>query len=294
MHSVANRMIAPQWLTAKRIVVFEDEATIDQLFPLNVLRPSWEIRAGLGTLREFLTALRSAGYKVALRPREKMFERARDLAGFDDELGKSYEPVVFLNGRLLHLPENAGALPSGILDKDGNILWASIEGQKVSEMLNLPGTQLAETLVKWVDGGTSIDEIGGVSASYVWDYMAQNDRLLKIGFGQPVESMLGCRATSSLPSVQFIGNQPVYLGPGTNIYPCVVFDTSDGPILLGEHVLVEPHCFLKGPLAMGGHGRIKAGSVLYGVSTLCHHSIFSVHLHLQHPLYSPFSFLPLP
>ncbi|MBL0059995.1 MAG: hypothetical protein IPP40_00445 [bacterium] len=266
MLSVVHNLIAPQWLTAKRIVVFEDDATAGQLFPLNVLRPSWEIRAGLGSLREWLNTLRSAGYSVSLRPRVNLVGRACELSCFDDSWADTGEPVIFLNGRLLHLPKMSDDLPKSVVDKEGHILWALVSGRGVSELLSLPGTKLAESLVKHVNGGTQIEAIGGLAANYVWDYMSANERLLKLGFGDPSDELLGSTKLHSVSGVQMIGAQPVYAGVDAHIFPTVVLDTSDGPIWFGRNVTIEPHCYLKGPLALGDQGRVKAGAALYGGS----------------------------
>ena len=267
MLNVVHRLIAPQWLAAKRIVVFEDSAAVGQLFPLNVLRPSWEIRAGLGSLREWLSTLRSAGYSVSLRPRENMVGRACELSCFDDSWADSSEPVIFLNGRLLHLPSTSGPLPRAIIDSDGGVQWALISGQGVSDLLSLSGTKLAEALVKHVNVGTQIETIGGLAARHVWDYMSVNERLLKLGFGDHSDKLLGSAKLQPVAGVQIIGEQPVFAGVDSHIFPTVAFDTTDGPIWLGHNVTIEPHCYVKGPLALGDHGRVKAGAVLYGGST---------------------------
>ncbi len=267
MLNVVHKLIAPQWLTAKRIVVFEDAATADQLFPLNVLRPSWEIRAGLGSLREWLSTLRSAGYSVSLRPRENMVSRSCEMADFDDSWADSGEPVIFLNGRVLHLPSISGNLPQAVLDREGGVLWAMVSGSRVSDLLGLVGTKLAEALVKHVNGGTQIEAIGGLAASYVWDYVPANERLLKLGFDLSGEELLGSAKLQPMQGVQIVGELPVFAGRDTHIYPTVVLDTTEGPIWLGRNVTIEPHCFIRGPLAMGENGRVKAGAVLYGGST---------------------------
>ena len=271
MLRITHRIIPQQWLSAKRIVIFEDEASSGNLFPLNVIRPSWEIRAGLGTLREWLSPLRTAGYAISLRPRENLTEKSTEIAGFDDKWTDSGDSVIVLNGRLLSLPDIDGPLPGAVVDSLGEVMWTKIDGANISKYLHLSGTQLAKFLVKQVDGAVPIDQIGGHAACFVWDYMAQNDILLKLALSEGGESLLGSPQLLFPPGVTGIGASPVYAGEETHIMPSTVLDTSDGSIWFGKHVTVEPHCYIKGPLALGDFGRVKAGAVLYTNSSFGPH-----------------------
>ncbi len=266
---VTHRLIAPQWL-GPRIVLFEDAAVADELFPLSVMRPAWEIRAGLGCLREWLSALRPGGAQVALRPRESLRRLATQLAGFSDKWSDSRADVVFLSGRITSLPA-VPQTPAALLDRGGRVLWTRMTGAAASSLLDLAGTELAEALVKQIAGGVPLESVGGHSARYVWDFMADNDKLLLAGFGSPTEKLLGSSRFTVGGGVAVIGSHPAYVGEGSHLYPGVVLDTSDGPIWIGREVTVEPHTFLRGPLAFGDHGRIKAGTTLYTNSTFGPH-----------------------
>lgn len=267
---VLHRLIGPQWL-GRRIVIFEDSSTENQLFPLAVLRPSWEIRAGLMSLREGLGALRSSGVQIALRPRQHLTRLAGELAGFDDRWADSGEDVVFLNGRVLALPSAVGRHSEAVFDKERRVLWARLSGPESSKLLSLPGTELADSLVKQVTGGVALDSIGGKSAGFTWDFMASNDALLMRGLGDGQYELLGSVRYKGGDGVHVVGKLPVYVGAGSHIYPGVVLDTTDGPIWLGREVTVEPHSFLRGPLVFGDYGRIKSGTTLYTNSTFGPH-----------------------
>lgn len=222
-------------------------------------------------MSEWLSALHSEGYKISLRPRENMLARACEMSGFDDKWEDSSEPVIFLNGRVLHLPEINHDSSKKVVDNAGNVLWARVEGAKVSKLLSLSGTQLAEALVKQEDGGVCVEDLGGIAATFIWDYMASNEKLLQKGFGGAEEAVLGSPLLPFPPGVANVGEKPVYAGDQPNIFPSVVLDSSDGPIWFGKNVTVEPHCYIKGPIAFGDHGKVKAGSVLYGGSSFGPH-----------------------
>ncbi|MCB9366871.1 MAG: hypothetical protein H6508_06825 [Calditrichaeota bacterium] len=269
---LVHRLIAPEWLDAGHIVLFEDAATSPRLFPLNVLRPSWECLSGLGSLRSWLEEVRMTGTGVSLRLRMELVEAARESAGFDDDWPESVQSVVFLNGRVLRMPVCKTSLPEAVADADGNLLWAKVSGKKISETRSLPGTALAETLVKTVGGTVPAAELGVVSAGYVWDYMLNNEHLLHAALDGARGELRGSEEMTSTPQgVHRIGEQPVFVGAGCTFLPGVVLDTSGGSIWMGEGVSIEPHCYLKGPLSIGSHCKVKAGTVLYSGSSFGPH-----------------------
>lgn len=271
MLEVVHKYIAPQWLTSKRLVVFEDQFTAGHLFPLNVLRPSWEIRSGLGSLGQWLAELRRAGYSVSLRPRSSLTLRSRELAGFDDDWPSEQEPIVFLNGRVLHLPATKTPLPEAVVDSFGQVLWAKLDGKTVSELSGSSGTLLAESLVKVIRASAEISTFGGEAAHFIWDYMALNQKLLAVGMAGEYKELMGSGNLEVSGGVQIVGTPMVFAGDGTVVMPGVVFDTTEGPVWIGRDTVIEPHCYLKGPLALGDHCRVKAGAAIYGASTFGPH-----------------------
>jgi len=67
--------------------------------------------------------------------------------------------------------------------------------------------------------------------------------------------------TDSLPDgVHWIGTAPLALGRDVDIEPGVLFDTREGPILLGDGVEVRANTRLAGPAAVGDNSRLLGGS----------------------------------
>jgi UDP-N-acetylglucosamine diphosphorylase/glucosamine-1-phosphate N-acetyltransferase len=64
------------------------------------------------------------------------------------------------------------------------------------------------------------------------------------------------------------GEQPLLAGPGCDLAPGVAVDTSAGPVVLGSGVRVLPHSYLEGPLFVGSESLIKAGTTIYGETSL--------------------------
>lgn len=59
----------------------------------------------------------------------------------------------------------------------------------------------------------------------------------------------------------------VYFGKDTKVDPSCVFDTSTGPIMIGNNVTIEPFCYIAGPVMIGDHTIIRSGARLkHGVT----------------------------
>ncbi|MCC6476483.1 hypothetical protein IT157_05445, partial [bacterium] len=173
MFETAKRYLPSEWIGDSNIVLFEDEDVATDLFPLTVLRPAWEIRAGLGSLWTWVNAYRNHGHAVAHRPRPAMGSMSAMLAGYWEDRLDLEKPTVFLNGRVLRLagtPPKSGA----VADKKGRLLWAKLTGEEVHGLLEKSGTEIAHDLVKHVGGGPVPSEQIH-SADFAWDYMAVNE-----------------------------------------------------------------------------------------------------------------------
>ncbi len=80
------------------------------------------------------------------------------------------------------------------------------------------------------------------------------------------------QATSLVPAggrlpegVRVLGDpQQVFRGPGVELEPGTVIDTTGGPVILDHGVKVQASCRLEGPLYLGRGSRVKAGARLYG------------------------------
>jgi len=60
----------------------------------------------------------------------------------------------------------------------------------------------------------------------------------------------------------------VWLGPGCRLAAGTAIDVTAGPVILAADVRVLPHCYLEGPLFVGPGSLIKAGTTIYGETSL--------------------------
>jgi UDP-N-acetylglucosamine diphosphorylase/glucosamine-1-phosphate N-acetyltransferase len=274
VHKIAKVTIDPRLIEGRNVVLFEDTASEIELFPLNVLRPSWEIRCGMGCLREWLQEL-AGSRAVCLRPRAQLDAISAQLAGQNNHSAVLNRETVFINGRLLGLWSSDGnsnaPTPTIIRDSKGRPLVAVLKGTQAQELSKLPGTEIADLLVQQVEAVSQENKNWTVkSAEYAWDFMINNSILLErqLQAGVADGEIAGAHALREhVIGTEVIGKHPVYLSKDVKLWPMSIIGTEEAPIWIGEGTEIEPHCFLKGPLYIGARCRIKAGTRLYGGSS---------------------------
>jgi len=266
-------MLPAELLAGCNVVLFEDERTGIELFPMAVLRPSWEIRTGAGCLRQWLTGLKLAGTPLLMRPRDALHGMAELLAGRGDDELDSEADTLFINGRLIGLwktDESAPDLPDTLIDSEGRVLWARRRGADARELAAQGGTALAYALVQQVGGKLAPEGWRILHARYVWDTMLHNREVLErqlLGVGRGASELMGVHVLRELPAgvslTDRTAGHPVYCGAGVRLMPGVVIGNHAGPVWIGSRADVEPHTYLEGPLYIGPDCRIKAGTRFY-------------------------------
>jgi UDP-N-acetylglucosamine diphosphorylase/glucosamine-1-phosphate N-acetyltransferase len=273
-HKIAQVTIDPRLVEGRNVVLFEDSASAIELFPLNVLRPSWEIRCGMGCLRESVQELVGSEV-VLLRPRAQLNAIIAQQAGQNNHSLDPNRETVFINSRMLGFWQIDGnpqtSIPPIVKDSEGRPLAVILGGSQAQELSMLQGTEIADLLVQEVEAVTTDNKSWMLKyASYAWDYMTNNpsllERQLQAGFTDG--EIAGAQALREhVIGVEIIGKHPVYISKDVKLWPMSIISTEEGPIWLGAETEVEPHCFLKGPLYVGERCRIKAGTRLYGGSS---------------------------
>ncbi len=272
-HDTALRLLPESLFSDCNVVLFEDQRTAEELFPLSVLRPSWEIRCGAGCLRHWLSQMKRPGMSVQMRPRPELQRMAFHLAGRDDDPADPETDTLFLSGRLIGIwkrEETAGEFPDTVVDSDGRILLARRRGAQAQKLLSLQGNELAASLVQESNDPSMPRGWTILYARYVWDYMLSNQAILErqlIAERRTTGEVMGAHTLRELPAGVHITDRtaghPVYVGGSVRLAPGVVLGNHAGPIWIGAHTEVEPHTYLEGPLYIGPNCRIKAGTRFY-------------------------------
>ena len=228
-----------------RLVLFDD-ATARDWRPFTLTRPVGELLFGTATLRS------RAEHRLDADCVGHITSTA--LADFDEPWAPSVlEPgdldpadgCVFLLSRFVPEP---GALPDhpALLISGGQVVGCVVG----------PGDAPPDPSF-FVDPETRHPdlpphELPGAVLGNVWELMSGNAERV-------ARDLEGIAHAALSPDVHHVGEHPVAVGADVRIAPGVVLDTRDGPIRLGDGVVVQPFTRLVGPSYVGHDSTLLGG-----------------------------------
>lgn len=240
---------------AHACILFEDPF-VDRLRPINLARPTCQITVGAYSLDELAADL---GLPIHWHVRPH-------LRGIAARQGRGL--AAPLAGPLLYL--NAALVPElAILERLRELLAAgkpfvAVNDQRVTaalcpadfplEQVEKPAFDVAAYLL---DRRLGIVDDEFATLDFTFDVVSRHERLLPSHLDHQIRRK----------KLRTIGEH-VYVGKNCDIASNVVFDTDDGPIVIGDMVRVRPFSYLSGPVKIGDHclvidhSSLKHGTVL--------------------------------
>jgi UDP-N-acetylglucosamine diphosphorylase/glucosamine-1-phosphate N-acetyltransferase len=233
------------------LVLFDDEYR-DQFLPLAWTKPVADFRIGIFTIREkWEKRLKSASTTSTVD------YLAKTLYPFTPD---SLKDQLWINGRVL---------PSDELCKELSNLRKG-EGLMKGELLigfNSGMYDNAASLYE-KDHLTADFEMKQSKASFITlrkihDLFTHNGKAILED-----EKLIDASQSGKLSETNtVIGKYPVYVGKGAIVEACT-FNTTKGPIIIGENAELMEGGMFRGPLAIGEGAQIKMGAKIYGDTTI--------------------------
>lgn len=228
-----------------RVVLFDDGR--GRLAPLTDLRAPHDVRTGALTLRERVEHTPGAAL-AGLLPRPELAgldsDEDRELrAGFDRLPGDA--EVVLLNGRC-PLP------PTGLLAADGahGAVWYEQESGDLVAARCRRG-DVDRVLAGDAAADNAVTLPGHALLRTAIDWRRFRDACLDADLALLVESVRAAGAEPKLPGAVAFGSHPVAVHPDARVYPSVVLNAEDGPIVIDRGATIRPNAILIGPAYIG-------------------------------------------
>jgi UDP-N-acetylglucosamine diphosphorylase/glucosamine-1-phosphate N-acetyltransferase len=178
----------------------------------------------------------------------------------NDRAWQGAEDVVLVNGRWLApaaLPAPLGAPEVGLVG--GQVAYVSLTAEQAHEV---KPDNLGRHLAEWKDQLPG-RPAGGVMIDRPWDLVENNARALL----QDEQYWSHNRETvlPAAPAVQG-PRERLLVAPSARVEALVLIDTTKGPVIVDDNVVVQAFSRLEGPCYLGPNtqvfaGRIKGGSV---------------------------------
>ncbi len=242
-----------------KLILFEDDRAGD-FYPLTEMHAVWDLRVGLGTLRQRIE------WRLALRAEGGICRDELAAVAAEEGLGapelKAGEELLLVNARLLDFdPQIVQSLELGqCLVQEETLLAARLHSEDLESFVGAEGAESIELDVLEPSDPWPL-------ASRLWELVHYQPEAVAADlpwWDEATES-----GSADLPEgVIHQGGGQLRLGRDTKIAPFVVIDSSAGAVVIDDGVEVMPFCYIEGPCYIGPKCRLKTHTRLYGGSHL--------------------------
>jgi UDP-N-acetylglucosamine diphosphorylase / glucose-1-phosphate thymidylyltransferase / UDP-N-acetylgalactosamine diphosphorylase / glucosamine-1-phosphate N-acetyltransferase / galactosamine-1-phosphate N-acetyltransferase len=240
-----------------RLCLVEDLA-VCALEPLTLTRPVHELLLGASTLASKIARALGVGpgpqrRSCLIRSHLVDVQRQRDphiVVNDRDWLARS--PVVVANGRWVP--------PAGLVTPDEVGPWVGLcDGQPACAFVGPDDAIGLEPLGvdSWFEKMTAKHggiEVGGEWIERPWDLVTKNGAHLERDFAAAGNAGVTNRHLAKLALVGPVDR--LWIHETARIDPFTVFDTTNGPIMLGPNVWVQPFSRIEGPCSIGAESQL--------------------------------------
>lgn len=254
---------------SKNICIFEDDRS-DNLLPLVYLRPVFELRCGINSLREKIERAYPDS-RVHLVCRGYLADTVKEKVkstSVNDPRTLGEEDCLFINGRLLARNDLSKNIP---LDgpeevglKEGILVYARLKSATIKQVLKDTGEDLTRVTVNILKGKDGTREVEVDFISYPWDLVKYNAEAIKDDYqalgGGKVEGFLDERAAI------YGDRSQLYIGEGARVEAGVVLNLEGGPIYIGRGAKIRPFTIIDGPSFVGEDSIIDGAKLREGCS----------------------------
>ena len=247
------------------ICIFEDEG-FRNLLPLTYLRPVYDLKCGMLTLREKITR-QITSKNVILHTRTSLQKVLMEKYPGISINKYDADNILFINGRLLFNKKIAKEIKklgdNSILVKDDIIVAANLSGENLRTLL----ASKLEFLPFYILNSITKNETDCILINYAWDLVNANGNEIINEFDSIVNKIPKIDS-KKYRSVEFFYKSKIFISKGVEIQPFVYLDASEGPIYIGKNIMIMSHSLIQGPAFISDGSMIKAHTSIYNGTTI--------------------------
>lgn len=245
-----------------RVCIYEDD-TYENLYPLVLIRPVYELRCGMLKLWEKVRrAYPEAQFSFFMR--DYMADAWSEKLGapVNDPESLTGGDTLFVNGRALWSgadvplfgPEEAGMSGDAVVYVRAKA--ATIAKVKAKDAVSTVAALVGEldrknTKIKLID--------------YPWDLIHVNPAEITADFKAAGKAGIHGKV-HEMAAILANRESDIYIAEGAEIHPTAVLDAEGGPIYIGKDAIVFPHTRVEGPCFIGEKTQLVGGKIREGCS----------------------------
>lgn len=241
----------------KSICVFEDEK-FENLLPLVFLRPVYDLRCGILTLREkVINNFPSA--KLILHTRTVLHNAIQERNPKLNVNNFGDEDILFINGRLLidkAVSKEIKKLEANeILKCDSDVVAVNVSNSSLQSIFKdnseFPNFKNVEFTEKQITARLFL---------YPWELVNENGKQIRTDYNALVKEEV---ILKKFPFVEYTNKKEIFVAKDAKLDPFVHLDASQGPIYISKNVHVMSHSLIQGPAFIGEDSVVKSHAAIY-------------------------------
>ncbi|MBA4313600.1 MAG: transferase [Chlorobiaceae bacterium] len=245
-----------------QITIFEDES-YKNFLPLVYLRPVYDLRCGVFTLREKLEKYFSP-FQIHYHLRDELADIYRQDNPQKNINQLPKDDTWFVNGRVVansvlkkHIVNSHKEEKVLINGKDIVAVFLKKESLKRFDQEIKKGT-----LSKNRFEGLRTEMLEVDTVSYPWDlvHKTSDEIIADSSFFKKKKKQIEGKVDSG---VHLLNRKDIFIGKNSTIKPGAVLDAEKGPIIIGNNVTVMSNAVIEGPAFIGDNSVIKIGAKIY-------------------------------
>ncbi len=233
--------------TALPVILFDDGR--GELSPLTDLRPAFDIRTGALTTAERIRRMHAPPVLAwtALPELEALRREMPDIAWAGS--GQINGAAIYLSGRCPLPPAEVWTLQPGqaLIERASGEIIAAHAANSADHLGQIDSRKFA-----------AIEHDGHALLSRPWHVRKFRDACI----AADLQLLVGQTSAALTAGVTLFGEKGHFIAPSARIYPSVVLDTENGPIVIDEHAVVRPGAIISGPAYIGPHSTVLDRAVI--------------------------------
>ncbi len=245
------------------VCIFED-GTYKNFLPLAYNRPVYELRCGIyGFLERIVLQYPDTEINLFCRDYLKNLI-AENYPHSVNKINSNNKGCLFINGRLLMSTPIAIAGKEEIGISDNTIVYARLLRKNCLSIT--PEKFLDKDFIYELKKKFKVKKVNARLIQYPWDLIHFNKDQITSDFTSYIkdESV----RENKYNGVHMIMDSQIFAGKNTVIKPGCVLDAENGPIFIGDNVIISPNSVIEGPAYIGNNVVIQALSKIHAGSNI--------------------------
>lgn len=254
-----------------KILIFEDNFC-ENLYPLSLLRPVYNIKAGAYSIREKIESASLRRFKISLHCRNILHKFISNRFKDYDVNEVANDDYVFFNGRVVLDEESIKWIlkylkPNSFLRDNDTVIAANV---------SVPNLEAFDKKMKSGEDNTfNIDDFNNFISvdtdrikysiiNYPWDLIDKFNKFLN----DDLEILHSRRTKFKKVNVLITDPEKISISKSAIFYSDVFLNSDDGIINIENDAVIEPFTYIKGPVFIGKNVVVKSGSKIYGPASI--------------------------